>query len=477
MFVKGGVGSILLYGSLPLFKFHYGVTSIEYQRYCSIGMVPWGMKPLVGAISDTFPLFGWHKKNYILGAVLVCSICLLVVAANVPVSVAVVMSTLASFCIMTIDLLFEGAYSRIMAYQNGSTSIASFVWGCVMIGTIFGAILVGPLGDSGNILTVFIVAIPLILQLLYPLVRYPLEAIPNDNTKFTNQEFLLDESRKKGDADQQMVTTSEWSLCIVMFLGAIGLIIALFAAPSRPWSVVIFAIILAVFMHTWAYFVYSDKWLFWVCNVYMFLSECLYINITGAQDYFYTADKTCIPDGPNFDLVLYTTTAAVLGGIFGAVGSFIYAKWLSSWSMRTTVQVAAVLRCLSTITDIVIAKRWNITKLGISDKAMFLFGDAMVSPVASMLVLLPMVVMTSKLVDKGHESTTYAVLAGFQNVGQTISRIIGIALMHGFAVNVSADPYTRCNFQGYPSLLVLSHMILPSLCIPLAFVMIPSKFK
>jgi len=262
-----------------------------------------------------------------------------------------------------------------------------------------------------------------------------------------------------------------------MFLGALSLIIALFAAPKQPWTVVIFALILAVFLHGWAYFVYTDKKIFWVCNVYMFLSECLYINITGAQDYFYTADKTCLPNGPNFDLVLYTTTAAIIGGIFGTIGSLIYAKWMSEWSMRTTIQLAAILRCMSTITDVIIAKRWNITKLGISDKAMFLFGDAMLSPVASMLVLLPMVIMTSKLVDKGHESTTYAILAGFQNIGQTISRIIGIALMHGFAVNLSADPYTQCNFEGYPSLLVLSHMILPSLCIPLAYVMVPTHIK
>jgi len=167
----------------------------------------------------------------------------------------------------------------------------------------------------------------------------------------------------------------------------------------------------------------------------------------------------------------------VLGGLFGAIGSGVYAKWLSVWSMRTTIQVATVLRCLSTITDVIIAKRWNITHLGISDKSMFLFGDAMLSPVASMLVLLPMVIMTSKLVDKGHESTTYAILAGFQNIGQTVSRIIGIALMHGFAVDISSDPYKQCNFDGYPSLLVFSHMILPSLSIPLAYVMVPKIFK
>jgi len=127
---------------------------------------------------------------------------------------------------------------------------------------------------------------------------------------------------------------------------------------------------------------------------------------------------------------------------------------------------------MSTFTDVLIAKRWNESKLGISDKAAFILGDAIISPAASMLVLLPMVILTSKLVTRGQESTTYAILAGFQNLGQTMSRITGISLMHTFEIKTELP---HCNFEGYPALLVFAHMMFPLITIPLAYIMIPNQ--
>jgi hypothetical protein len=31
------------------------------------------------------------------------------------------------------------------------------------------------------------------------------------------------------------------------------------------------------------------------CNFYMFLSTVLYVNIGGAQDFWFTADEHCVP--------------------------------------------------------------------------------------------------------------------------------------------------------------------------------------
>lgn len=55
-----------------------------------------------------------------------------------------------------------------------------------------------------------------------------------------------------------------------------------------------------------------------------------------------------------------------------------------------------------------------------------MFGDAVIGPAVMMFAFMPAVVLTSKLVPKGLESTTYALLAGFQNFGGVVSSQIGI---------------------------------------------------
>jgi hypothetical protein len=56
----------------------------------------------------------------------------------------------------------------------------------------------------------------------------------------------------------------------------------------------------------------------------------------------------------------------------------------------------------------------------------YMFGDAVIGPAVMMFAFMPAVVLTSKLVPKGLESTTYALLAGFQNFGGVVSSQIGI---------------------------------------------------
>jgi hypothetical protein len=67
--------------------------------------------------------------------------------------------------------------------------------------------------------------------------------------------------------------------------------------------------------------------------------------------------------------------------------------------------------------DLLIIERFNIG-WGIDDKTFYMFGDAVIGPAVMMFAFMPAVVLTSKLVPKGLESTTYALLAGFQVRGQ-----------------------------------------------------------
>ena len=92
-------------------------------------------------------------------------------------------------------------------------------------------------------------------------------------------------------------------------------------------------------------------------------------------------------------------------------------QWkLKKWKIRNIFYVTTLLRIIASVHDVILVKRWNRDYLHIPDKTFFLLGDAVISPVISMLSFMPMVVLISKLCVEGTESTTYSILASFQNL-------------------------------------------------------------
>lgn len=478
---KGFAGAILLYSALPLFRNEYGISGLEYQTYATISILPWTMKPLVGAIVDTFPLCGFRKKNYVILAVALGTLSIASLSFHTPIKLSTMFLFGGSFSVMMIDLIYEGEYSSIMAFKTGSTNMPSFVWACIMIGSVFGAIFVGPLGDHNQIRYAYPLAAIAILQLGFSLFSNPSHSFQNDKT-LSKSNADLSESilTSKSIKYKPPITKKEWTLCISMAMTSLLLMVLLFTGKDYPWSTSAFACLCTICLHSYAYYVYHNGAFsksmeqkahqLWTYNLFMFLVEAFYINISGAQDFWYTADDTCVADGPHFNLSLYTTTVTIISAIAGVVAAGMYTKTLLKCNVRTAIQIAIVFQATTAFTDIIIAKRWNRSKLGISDETFFLLGDAVVTPVATMLKLIPMAILTSKIVERGKETMTYSLLAGFQNMGAVLSKIIGIALIQSFEIKTIAP---NCFFDYYPALILFAHMIMPMLSFVLAYVMLP----
>lgn len=83
-----------------------------------------------------------------------------------------------------------------------------------------------------------------------------------------------------------------------------------------------------------------------LCNFYMFVSSVLYINIRGAQDFWFTADEKCVPGGPAFDYTYYNTYTAVVGAFTGWVGIVIFQTYMSGWTFRKLFWVTTILQVL-----------------------------------------------------------------------------------------------------------------------------------
>ena len=479
--VKGIISSILMYGGLPLFFYMFGSSAAKMQIYLAVAFLPWSFKGLPGAFSDRFPILGYHKRWYATIAAIVLPFCLLGVTISTSELSAVVCMTLSSTCIMVIDILFEGEIATLMSFGSNRDGqgpadkrLPDYEWGLVMLGTVLGALVVGPLANKPEyayrIRYAFAITIPIALAFALYLWKFPHHAFHRDHKNNRLSVFLLSDSvEETNPAQKNGPTTKEWTVVGLLAGTSALLILVLLAASDRPYTILGITAVCAGMTLLYENRVHGDREALWGVCVYGFVSEVLFVDISAIISVFYTAPDACIVNGPAFDLVFFTTAAAAVAGTVGVVVSVVKARHMSHWPTRLLVQAANLLRILGATSDIAVAKGWN-TSIGISNKWAFLLGDAIVNPTGLMISTIALAAFSSKTVYKNRETVTYSIVTSWQNLGVAVSRVLGLTLMHAF--NVSADMSSGCNFDNYVPLLILAHIILPVFNIPLSYLLV-----
>ena len=201
-------------------------------------------------------------------------------------------------------------------------------------------------------------------------------------------------------------------------------------------------------------------------------ASCIQRHTGGAQDFWFTGSEKCVPGGPAFDYTYYNTYTAVVGSFTGWIGIVLFQTFMSGWgsqkflksalcggvvwrkyegadvaalgrwTFRKLFWVTTLMQVVASAFDLLIINRYNIA-WGIPDKWFYMFGDAVIGPAVMMFAFMPAVVLTSKLVPKGLESTTYALLAGFQNFGGVVSSQLGIFATEAAGIVTDEDKVRR----------------------------------
>ncbi|KAK7197725.1 putative pteridine transporter [Novymonas esmeraldas] len=215
---------------------------------------------------------------------------------------------------------------------------------------------------------------------------------------------------------------------------------------------------------------------FWSCTFvtakaicFVFLDMLLYIQISGATDSFYMAPKSCLPDGPHFDYVFYTTIGSVIGNLGGIAGVMCFSYIFSKRSYWFTFIFTTIIKVVSSVFDIIIVKRWNV-HIGIPDHAMYILGDAIVFQVCTELAWMPVVLLFSRVCPRGSESIIYALAAGFSNMGQSMSSAVGSLFLE---LVWPIKTKGTCDFSNLPMLLLVTHILIPLAVIPLSILLLP----
>ena len=460
--LKGFAASLAGAAMLPLFMSRYKVGVADFQAFMVAVMTPWSLKPIIGILSDIVPIRGENKRPYMFGACIIGTVCYAALAiytecTDLSPLIAAVFLTGISLETATIDLLAEGKYAeRMRGSPESGGALPSFVWASMFAGSLVAASIAGPLADSGQIRAIFVLGVPAAAFVLVPLL---LKWFPDD----VNVSGGWTKLQANNSANLRLGV-----LAIIMAVASCtltGVTLSKESAKVKLATAVGLSVVLCVSGHVFLPARISR------CNLYMFLASVLHISLAGALDYFYTAPKSCIGDAPHFSMTFFVTWSQVAGSAASLAAVFLFQGCMQSWSLRSLFWVSTVVRCAAAGVDLLIVNRINV-KAGVPDKVAYMLGNNVAASVATQFDLMPAVVLTSKLCLPGMEATVYAILAGFQNFGGSVSAAIGSALTTEFGIH--ADLTTgECNFDGLTTLIVVGHVLLPLLTVPLTFILIP----
>ena len=364
---------------LPLLK-SMGVDATQFQIYMSVAMVPWTFKPVVGLCSDLLTLKQYKKKWWIVLALAsgLVGAGLLFGAYTVrSVPWLVACFVLLQFAISVTDLLTEGKYSELMRDNPKSGSdIITFVNGLQTGGSIVAMTFMGPMADKA--LWYPILGILFVLM-AGPLVPTLLGWLPEKKIEMHGAWINIDKERWQNDKQRFMV---------VGLAGLAGPLVAIAASlVHTAWLplVMAFAMLCVILVLTRKTF---PRVVFMVAT-YQVIAFVSKPSMGGALDYFYTADEQCVLSGPHFDWAYYLTYTGLVGAMVGFAAVWLYQLWLSTWKFRNVLTITTILVGCGGIMDLMIVLRLNRNWFHIPDKWFYLFGEAVLETVVSMLYWIP----------------------------------------------------------------------------------------
>lgn len=264
---------LIVNAGLPYFK-QLGVTGERYQSFLTVAGTPWETKAAIGLLSDAVPLFGYHKRGYIVIMSIVGSIALVVLTFMPTLthlaSVAAALLLLFNLQVASVDLLTEGKYAELMVEKPETGSdLVSFAWGLQSAGALAGSVLSAVMIALFPPRFMFLVALPLALQVILPTVTgwFPERRLPEDD---------------RGIRYEKISTYPDlFKLSVAMTIGASFVCASAFGSPMMQSNVsLIVSLVLALLGYRWLPETLRRA------NLYLFLNNMVYISINGATDYW-----------------------------------------------------------------------------------------------------------------------------------------------------------------------------------------------
>eukprot|EP00397_Hematodinium_sp_SG-2012_P033070 GEMP01035284.1.p1 GENE.GEMP01035284.1~~GEMP01035284.1.p1 ORF type:complete len:520 (+),score=78.03 GEMP01035284.1:38-1597(+) len=402
-----------------------GMSADEVQLYTAIAISPWALKPVIGYISDTVPLFGYKRRTYVMATTVIATACCVILAIYAERMSANAMISCLFFIflqISTADLLVEAKQSEEVKKKSTlGSDFFTFTWLGINVGQIVGIASVGHVIQYWGPRYCYGFVLPIVAVQFWPMWSNHLREQPISH------------------ADRQL---------------------SLQRVRRSPELLVILAI------YTVLRYEIANPMIFF------FILTVVSINIDGGQFYFFTDSAREYADGPHFSPWFYTAGIGLASftGIF--VGFATGVDLFKSWTYRSIYMLTIVLRVFTQLLMVPLFMRWNLS-IGVSDK-IWVVVASFVDMVVFAWRWVPKQVMSAHLTPTGLEATVLACSAGSANLGILLATYLGAFSLHVYGVLPNGDANEGHKFENLWQAQVFASLA-PAICLPLIFVLIPAN--
>lgn len=397
------------------------------QLFGSVISLPWAMKPLIGLVSDIFPIFGYHKGPYIILSALLGGCACLAIGLIPQSLVSVETVVLCLFAVQlqcsTCDLLCEAKYAEKMREKpSHGPDLMSFVWGGLQASSLVAIVMVGRIMSHwGNHAPYVIAAIPSMLILIPTCMNYLEEHRASAAELLKSRERLMQQKEA-------------CLLCLVMFASTMLLSVVgtVYEDPYLNAGIALGVMVVLLVMFSAVLSPIVAK-----VNAFFLVQTSMSLSVGGASFYFYTDTPAQFPEGPHFSQFFYVSVLGVVGGVCSLIGVASYQQYMRDWSYQKLLLWTNLALSVFSLSDCVLFSRLNV-QLGLPDHA-FVLGASVCGAVVAQWMWMPGVVILSQLCPKGMEATMYALLAGCHNLGSSVASNCGAAMLQYMKVTPSGN--------------------------------------
>lgn len=405
----------------------YHVPAPQVQIFEGITSLPWAAKPIIGVLSDAFPIAGLNKAPYLLLfsclGVLAFAILGFISFSSIHIVLVVLMITLMNLQQSACDTLSEAKYAaEIQIRPKYGPDMLTYVWFGVTAAGLVGTVLSGTMLQYWSPHIVFIFCLPFAATIFYSVWQgHMVESVQSVERVRQARQKLCD----------------QWEvivLCIVVFMCSLFLMVCGCVNPSPTFNAVVSLVVSVVMLVSFSVFLSPAVARL---NVFLFLDSALSLDIGGAAFYFYTDTPAQYPDGPHFSPFFYNTVLGVIASVFSLVGIYCYNRFTYDWTYRNLMIAVNLVGSAFSVLDIIMFARLNL-KWGISDHFMVV-GSTIFDDIFGEWSWMPTVVVLSHFCPKGMEATAYALLAGSSNLGEVVAANFGSFMLQQLGCDPSGS--------------------------------------
>ena len=357
-----------------------------------IMVLPWQFKVLYGFLSDAFPIYGQHRKPYMLLGVAIYSlswICLGIFSAVHPtVGTTCFLLFTGTFGLIFTDVMSDTLVVERMKAEVGTDigSMQTLCWCMRFIGNLVGLVIGGiQISEAGTTPSTIFLTNGLVPLMVLPSLLY----LKDEG----NQEHKENNDGNDGNDGKGTAT-------------------ALSSASSKLWAV-------------WD--VMAEPWLFRPM-LFVFVNAATPSSSDAFVNFMLLpTDK----DGLGISMGEYSVLLAI-GQVASIAGACLYQWVFSGVQWRTFFYVVMFISLPISLTQLIVIFKMN-EQWGVSSFA-FLFGSEVVGDTMGFLIQMPILIMSAKLSPKNIEGTVYALQVSTNNIGGSVSGQLGALLTQYYDV-------------------------------------------